>query len=159
MFSLLLSSAYAASRPFALLTPPHQHAGTQGVGRGRSWDSWPQVNKGILHTICCHAQHTKLREEEGKGDVQSDGVWLTKLLLGMLESCLPGDGWALTFLWEAVNEFLRAFCLCWRLLLYPLMCLYVNPSVTSLLLFWFSRWFSGWGSEWVAVLCIVAGWG
>lgn len=58
MVSLQLSSAYTASKPFVLLTPPHEHTGTQGVGRGHS--------RGISHNLWCHAQHRKLREEGGK---------------------------------------------------------------------------------------------
>ena len=40
--------------------------GAQGVGRGHSRDSWPQLTKGISHTIWRHAQHIKLGEEEGR---------------------------------------------------------------------------------------------
>ena len=39
----------------------------QEAGRGRSWDSWPQLTKGIFHTIWRHAQHLKQGEEEERG--------------------------------------------------------------------------------------------
>jgi len=67
MFLLLLSSAYTDSGPFLLLTPPHHAEDTQEVGRGHSWDSWPQLTEGISHTIQRHAQHIRLGTEEGRG--------------------------------------------------------------------------------------------
>lgn len=148
MVSLQLSNAYTASKPFVLLTQAHQHTGTQGVGRGHSQDTWHQVNRGIFHTIWCYAQHRKLREEGGMKDIQSDGVWLSKLLLDMLEPCLTRDGWVPTYPWETANEFLRVFCLSWGLLLYSLKCLYVIPWVITFTLLIFSlillrEWMSG----------------
>ena len=43
-----------------------QAGGAQEAGRGHSRDSWPQLTKGIVHTIGCHAQLIKLGEEEGR---------------------------------------------------------------------------------------------
>ena len=141
MFLLLLSNAYTESRPFLLLTPHHltgkEAEGAQGFGRGHSWDSWPQLTKGISHTMWHHAQHIKLEKKEG-GDVRSGGVCLPKPLLCVMEPCFPGDGWTPACRWEAVNQFLGLLCLRVQLLLYPLNCLYLNPQVFSLLPLQFS---------------------
>jgi len=69
MFSLLPNSPYTVSRPCLLLTWPHQRAdwGPLDVGRGCCWDSWPQLTKGVFHTVWHHAQPIKLGEEEGRG--------------------------------------------------------------------------------------------
>jgi len=43
MFSLLLSSVYTQSRPFLLLTPPHQQGGKPGGDTARTPEpSWPK---------------------------------------------------------------------------------------------------------------------
>ena len=55
-----------------------------------------------------------------------------------MEPCFPGDGWTPAYQWELVNEFLVWLCLRAQLLLYLLNCLYLNPWVFSLLLFWLS---------------------
>ena len=59
-FSLLLSSAYTMSRPFLLLTPPHQRV---GWGCTRSWDGTllgqlAQTNqRGISYHMKSHAAY------------------------------------------------------------------------------------------------------
>ena len=76
--------------------------GAQEVWRGHSRDSWPQLTKGIFHTIWHHAQHIKLGEEEGRGGrsewwrlssqvtVTHDGALLS---WRWLNACLPmGSG-------------------------------------------------------------------
>ena len=76
--------------------------GAQEAGRGHSWDSWPQLTKGIFHTIWHHAQHIKLGKEEGRGGhlewwrlssqvtVMCDGALLSRR---WLNTCLPmGSG-------------------------------------------------------------------
>ena len=70
-----------------------------------------------------------------------------------MEPCFSGDGWTPACWWEVVNEFLALLCLHMWLLLYLLNCLYLNPCVFSLLLFWFSPP-SHWGGE-RASSCVV----
>lgn len=43
--------------------PTSKEAGdARGAGRGRSWDSWPQLAKGMSHTVWCQSSSaTKLR--------------------------------------------------------------------------------------------------
>ena len=74
--------------------------GAQGVGRGHSRDSWPQLTKGIFHTIWHHAQHIKLEEEEGgRGTFgamafvipSNHYVWWSPAFLEMAEQ-LPAEG-------------------------------------------------------------------
>ena len=65
-----------------------------------------------------------------------------------MEPCFPGDGWTPACRWEVVNEFLVLLCLRAQLLFYLLNCLYLNPRVFSLLVFWFSP--SHLGGEWVS---------
>jgi len=48
-----------------------QAGGAQEAGRGHRWDSRPQLTQGIFHAIWCHAQHTKLVEEERWGGVMA----------------------------------------------------------------------------------------
>ncbi|KAK4814538.1 hypothetical protein QYF61_022257 [Mycteria americana] len=52
--------------------------GAQEAGRGHSQDSWPQLAKGMFHTISHHAQHIKLGKKEEGGDVRSDALVLYK---------------------------------------------------------------------------------
>ena len=40
----------------SLCPTSEQAGGAQGVGRGHSQDSWPQLTQGIFQTIWCHAQ-------------------------------------------------------------------------------------------------------
>ena len=74
MFLLLLSRACTESRPFLLLTPPHQRA---GWGCTRSWEvTWwgqltPTDQRDILcHMVSCSVQ--KLGEEGGSGRRHSE---------------------------------------------------------------------------------------
>ena len=82
MFQLLLSSAYTASRPFLLLTPPHQ-----GVGWGctRSWEGTQlgQLTPTDQRDIPYHMYDVMLSnkswgKKEERGDIGSDGVCLPK---------------------------------------------------------------------------------
>ena len=59
MFSLLLSSAYTASRPFLLLTPPHQRV---GWGCTRSWEGTQlgQLTPTDKRGIPCHMTSCQL---------------------------------------------------------------------------------------------------
>ena len=119
--------------------------------------SWPQLTKMIFHTIWCHAQHIKLGEEEGSGGGHSEWCRLSITLpLCMMEPCFPGDGWTSAWQWKVVNEFLVLLCLRPWLLLYLLNCLYLNPRVFSLLLFWPSPPPHRGRSEWAAVWCLVS---
>lgn len=56
-------------RSFLLLTPPHQPEAAQGVRKGHSWDSWPQLTTEIFQTTWCHAEHIKLGEEEEEREI------------------------------------------------------------------------------------------
>ena len=94
-FSLLLSSAHTESRPFLLLTPPHQRV---GWGCTRSWEgTWlgqltPTVQRDIpYHMVSCSAYTAGGRRRKG-GDIRSGGVCLPKSSLGVMEPCFPGDG-------------------------------------------------------------------
>ena len=40
----------------SLCPTSEQAGGAEGVGRGHSQDSWPQLTQGIFQTIWCHAQ-------------------------------------------------------------------------------------------------------
>jgi len=138
IFSLLLSSAHTASRPFLLLVLPHQQVGW-GCTRSRegtqSGQPTPAGQTDMPYGMTsCSAYKVGARRRK-KGDVQSDGVCLPKSPLHMMEPCCPGDGWTSACHWEAVNEFLVLLCLCAHLLLYPLNCLYLNPQIFSFLLF------------------------
>lgn len=71
---VLLSNTCRAARNFLPLSLPlvkfltSKRAGVaQGVGRGYSWDGWPQLTRGILHTIQQHDQHIALGEEGRSG--------------------------------------------------------------------------------------------
>ena len=151
MFQLSLSSLYTESRPFLLLTSPHQRV---GWGCTRSWEGTQlgqltQLTKWILHNIQHHAQHTKQGEEEGRG-----GTFRVMALVFrcyMMEPCFPGEGWTPACWWEVVNEFLILLCLHVQLLLYLLNCLFLKSWVFSLLPFWFSRPTHQGRSEWLCV--------
>ena len=79
--------------------PTREEAGgAQGVGRGHSWDSWPQLTKGIFQTMWRHAQHIKLGEEEGRGGTfrvmvfvfpSNRYVWWSLASWRWLNTCLP----------------------------------------------------------------------
>ena len=56
MFQLLLSSAYPKLRTFQF-PMLCQQAGVQEAGREQSWGSWPELAKGIFHTMEHHAQY------------------------------------------------------------------------------------------------------
>ena len=69
MFSLLLSSAYTESRPFLLLTPPHQRV---GWGCTRSWEGTqpgqlpPAAQRDIPdHRMSCSAHKAGGRRRKG----------------------------------------------------------------------------------------------
>ena len=115
MFSLLLSSAYAASRPFLPLTPHVQWGGwdAQEVGRGHSRDSWSQLTQGIFQTIWGHAQHVKLGKKKEGGTLGAMAFvfpspryacWSPAVL--EMDEHLPADGkrW--------MNSFFCFACVC-----------------------------------------------
>ena len=112
--------------------------GAQEAGRGHSRDSWPQLTKGIFHTISHHAQHRKLGEGGGRAErlerwrfssqvtVRHDGALLA---WRWLNTCLPMGS----------SEWIPCFAFLARMVfLYLLSCLYLNPRVFSLLPFQFS---------------------
>lgn len=127
-----------------LPTPPHQWAGdTQEVVRGHRQDSWPQLTQGVSHTIWCHAQHIKLREEEQRWDIQHLSFKVTILHDGALipwrwpNTCLPIRRGEL-FCFACTHSF------CFD-------CLYLNPFTHSIISPTSYR-----GSDWVAVWALVA---
>jgi len=89
------------SRPLLLLTPQRVGWG-QGVGRGHSQDSWPQLTTAIFCTMGCHAQHFKAGGRRRKGGTfgmmtfvfpSNHYAWRSPAFLGMTERCLPmGSG-------------------------------------------------------------------
>ena len=99
MFQLLLSSAYAASRPLLFLTQPCQRVGwgCKEAGREHSWDSWPHLTKGMFQAVW-HLFSNKARGEAGQG------------------GCCLGTGWALVGGWWAI-VFNYITCLAWVLFL------------------------------------------
>ena len=149
------------SRPLLLLTPPHQRVGwgAQEVGRGHSWDSWPQLTKGVFHTRWCHAQQCKSwgkRRKVGMFGVMPF-VFPSNCYMcwspAFLEH-LPADGkWWMNSLFCFVCTY--DFCFTY----YYLLCLYLNPRVFSLLLIWFSLPSHCEGSEWALGGTLVASWG
>ena len=52
---------------FSLHATREEAGGAQEAWRGHSHDSWPRLTQGIFHAVWHHAQHIKLREEEGRG--------------------------------------------------------------------------------------------
>jgi len=66
--------------------------GAREAGRGHSWDSWPQLAKGIFHTIC-HAQYT------------SWGSWPGS------SNCCLGTGWVSFIRWWATAFVHHLFCI------------------------------------------------
>ena len=48
---LLLSGAYTAPRLLLTFPPPTVGRGGKDLGRGHNQDSWPELTKGIFHTI------------------------------------------------------------------------------------------------------------
>lgn len=83
MFSLLLSASYTVSRPFLLLTAPHQWVGW-GCIRGLERTQPGQLTLADQRDI---PVHLLLGKKEG-GDFQSDGICLPMSLLcdGVLSS-------------------------------------------------------------------------
>lgn len=127
--------------PFCLSPhPTREQAGdAQGVGTGHNLDGWPQLIRGIFHTIWYHAQNiTTVGKQKEWENVQSHSNCLPKLPLHVMESSFPGDGWIPTCTWEAVKEFFILLCLYEQFLLYLWNCLYQKPQVFSVLLSWFS---------------------
>ena len=88
--------------------------GAQGVWSGHSWDSWPQLTKGISHTIWHHAQHIELG---GGGGSRGHLEWwhLSSQVTIMHGVLLSGDGWTPACQQELVNEFLVSLCVCMQL--------------------------------------------
>ena len=137
IFSLLLSSAYTELRPPLPVAPSHQ------------WgqNSWPQLSKGVFHTIWCHAQHIK------GGDIQSDSICLQVTVKH--DGALLSWRWLNTCLLMGRSEWISCFALHAQLLLYLLNFLHINAQVFSLLLFRFSSLSHCGGSEWEAVWCLL----
>jgi len=101
MFSLLPSSAYGESRPFLLLRPPHQQVGwgcTRSWGHTHSWESWPQLTKGISHAIQHHAQHTQLGGRRRKGGGHLEWWHLSSQVTIVCEGALLSWRWLNTCL-------------------------------------------------------------
>lgn len=95
MFWLLLSRACPESRPFVLLPSSHQR-GDWGYIR-----NWERTQLGQLsptdqrdipdHMISCSIYKAGGRRRKA-GDIWSDGVFLPKSPLGVMEPGFPGDG-------------------------------------------------------------------
>ena len=107
MFYLLLSSAYCQG---LFCSSPHptseQAGGAQEAGRGHSQDSWPQLTKGMSHTIGHHAQHIKLGEEEVGG--WTFGVCPPKYTI-MCDGAQHSWGWLITCLPMGSSEWIPCF--------------------------------------------------
>lgn len=89
MFSLLLSSACTAPKPFLLLTPPGRRL---VVHKGFGGDTAGTADHRDITDHLFHVQLIKLGEEEGRENICSDGVCLPKSSLCVLEYCCPWDG-------------------------------------------------------------------
>lgn len=92
---------------------------------------WPQLTRGIFHTIWHHAQHTKLGKKEEGADVQNDGICLLKSPITHNEALLSW-GWLYTCL---SMETSLEWMFCFDLVVHALKCLYLYPWVFSLLFF------------------------
>lgn len=90
-------------------------------------DSWSQLTKRTFHSIWHHGQHMKCEKKKEGVEVWNKGICIPKLLLRVMEPCFSGGGWTSACPWEAVNEFLDLLCLCVGLLLYLIICPYLNP--------------------------------
>jgi len=96
--SFLLSSAYTVSRPFLLLTPPHQRV---GWGCIRSWEGTqpgqltPADQRDVPYRrMSCSAYKAEGRRRKGRtlSVMAFDGICLPKQPLRLMEPCFPGDG-------------------------------------------------------------------
>ena len=138
MFSLLLSSAYTESRPFLLLTAPHQQG---GWGCTKSWEDTQlgqltptDQRDTAYHMMSCSAYKAG-RRQGGR----SEWWRLSSQVTIMRDGALLSWRWLNTCLLMGSSEWIPCFallvCTAFALLL---SCLYLNPRVFSLLLFWFS---------------------
>lgn len=128
---------------FSAPCPSSEEAeGAQGALRGHRWDSWPQLTRGISHTVWHHAQHANWREE---GE--------TFAVMIVIFPCPCHSWWSPTLLgtpacpWEVMKEVFILLCLC------TTFALAVKLSLSQLTDFLFL--FQGfppshWRSEWAA---------
>ena len=111
----------------------------QEAGRGRSQDSWPELTKGIFHTLWCHVQRIKLGEVEGRGGCLE--WWCLSSQVSVThDGALLCWRWLNTCLLMGSSEWIHCFSLfvCAQLLLYLLNCPYLILRVFSPLPFHFS---------------------
>lgn len=114
----------SSSRPPVRRLGVHKKLGGD-IWRGR----WPQLTTEVSHS------HSK---EGGRGDLWSDGIFVPKSLLHVIDLCFTGGDWKPTCPWEVVNQFLVLFCfalLACTSLFSLSNCLYLNAWVFSLLFF------------------------
>lgn len=126
MFSLLLISVCTQPGLFLLLSHPTDEENEGAQSGGDAADPRDPADNLVSRSAY---------EVEGK---EKQCCLSYQLATGVLEPCFPWDSWAPACLWEALNEFLTLLYLHAQLLFYLLNCLYFNPRVLSLLLFWFS---------------------
>ena len=112
MFSLLLSSSYTESRPFLLLTPPHQWV---GWGCTRSWEGTqlgqltPADQRDMIpYDVMLSIWSSRKKEE--RGDVQSDGG-LSSQVTAMCDGALLSWRWLNTCLPRGSSEWILCFAL------------------------------------------------
>jgi len=93
--------------PFPTSSPTPQKSkagGAQEAREGLSQGSWPELTKGIFHTVGYWAQWKKLKERGGKGDISHHGVCLPRTRLCMLSPCFPRSGSTTAHWWEVENK-------------------------------------------------------
>lgn len=152
MLSALLSCTESFCSLYRLTSKEAGDAGQ--CGRGHSQDNWPQITRGIFHTIWHHVQHITWEKKKKGREIRSDNVCLPKSPLYVMEPWFPEDGWTPACSGEGVNEFVFWLCMSMQLLLYLLKILSLNPQVFLLLPFIPPR-----ENEQTAVGCLVVGWG
>lgn len=110
--------------------------------------SWPQRNP-LPHRIVLHN-----KAEEKRKNLWSDGIYVPKSLLHVIELCFTGGGWTPTCPWEVMNEFLVVLiCLPAQLFFLLPNCLYHEfspfcssdaPCVTGSFLAEEKQWWKKW---------------
>ena len=131
---------------FSYYSASEEAGWTQQARRGHSQDSWPQLAKGIFHTMWHHAQYINWGELAGQhcgsriGWVSASGWWAIVLCV----TCFVYSS-SSSSIFPSSSVVLN--------------CLYLNPWVLG----FFCRFSppSHWveGSDWVAAWCLIAGWG
>ena len=91
-----------------------QSGDAQEAGRGHSQDSWPQLTRGIFHTIWCHAHRRKNR-----------GSWLGD------GDCCSGMGWASISRWWTNCTVHCLFCVFYYYYCFLFLCCPIKLSLSQ----------------------------